>query len=274
VRARCQAPALGLRAGTDGVVPVPQTDSRKEKDHVAPVQAANLETVRPRCVQAPAEAPGKRLEALEDRSLPSTLTGLNTHDSGPDSLRAAIAAAQNNDTIHFAGSLAGQTIANGRAVNDLGALSSRCSMSLVQSRFRPMLRLLAVALLGAVAGYGLRGVVDTAAPRPADSIPALVAHLQQHGIHLRVVPDARDGDVCAGAYLTRTSKNWEQLSFWLRIPEQLPHWEGTIHVKPEDNTQLRAELLANCKGGCLVYGQLLLFGDPDLIEEVYKAVTG
>src|SRR5215468_11146099 len=33
-----------------------------------------------------------RLEALEDRTLPSTFTVLNTNDSGPGSLRAAVAA--------------------------------------------------------------------------------------------------------------------------------------------------------------------------------------
>jgi hypothetical protein len=51
-----------------------------------------------------------RLEALEDRWLPSTLTVLNTNDSGPGSLRAEIAAAQSGDTIDFDPSLAGQII--------------------------------------------------------------------------------------------------------------------------------------------------------------------
>jgi hypothetical protein len=51
-----------------------------------------------------------QLEALEDRWLPSTLTVLNTNDSGPGSLRAEIAAAQSGDTIQFAPSLSGQTI--------------------------------------------------------------------------------------------------------------------------------------------------------------------
>ncbi len=50
------------------------------------------------------------LEALEDRTLPSTLTVLNVADSGPGSLRAAIAAAQNGDTITFDPSLNGQSI--------------------------------------------------------------------------------------------------------------------------------------------------------------------
>jgi hypothetical protein len=51
-----------------------------------------------------------RLEALEDRWLPSTLTVLNNLDSGAGSLRADIAAAQSGDTIVFAPSLNGQTI--------------------------------------------------------------------------------------------------------------------------------------------------------------------
>src|SRR5215472_12204422 len=61
-------------------------------------------------------SPGKRatfrprLEALEDRWLPSTLTVLNNLDSGPGSLRAAIGAASSGDTINFANSLKGQTI--------------------------------------------------------------------------------------------------------------------------------------------------------------------
>jgi hypothetical protein len=51
-----------------------------------------------------------RLEALERRDLPSTLTVLNNLDSGAGSLRAEIAAAKSKDTIVFAPSLAGQTI--------------------------------------------------------------------------------------------------------------------------------------------------------------------
>jgi hypothetical protein len=51
-----------------------------------------------------------RLEALEDRLVPSTLTVLNSADSGPGSLRDAIAAAHSGDTINFAPALAGQTI--------------------------------------------------------------------------------------------------------------------------------------------------------------------
>src|SRR5436309_11953398 len=51
-----------------------------------------------------------RLECLENRWVPSTLTVLNTADSGAGSLRAAIAAAQSGDRIVFGSGLDGQTI--------------------------------------------------------------------------------------------------------------------------------------------------------------------
>ena len=52
-----------------------------------------------------------RLEALEDRSVPSTLTVLNNQDSGAGSLRDALGRARDGDTIVFAPGLNGQTIA-------------------------------------------------------------------------------------------------------------------------------------------------------------------
>jgi hypothetical protein len=51
-----------------------------------------------------------RLESLEDRAVPSTLTVTNTLDSGAGSLRDTIQAAKSGDTIVFAPSLNGQTI--------------------------------------------------------------------------------------------------------------------------------------------------------------------
>src|SRR4051794_3432793 len=50
------------------------------------------------------------LDPMEDRTLLSTLTVTNNHDSGTGSLRAAIAAAASGDTIDFAPSLDGRTI--------------------------------------------------------------------------------------------------------------------------------------------------------------------
>ena len=53
-----------------------------------------------------------RLEALEDRCLPSTLTVTSTSDSGSGSLRAEIAAAQSGDTIVFSPTLSSSSSSN------------------------------------------------------------------------------------------------------------------------------------------------------------------
>jgi hypothetical protein len=65
----------------------------------------------PKRVRPPRIVP--RLESLEDRTVPSTLTVTNNLDTGiagDGSLRGEIAAASSGDTINFAPSLAGQTI--------------------------------------------------------------------------------------------------------------------------------------------------------------------
>src|SRR5262245_1477811 len=71
-------------------------------------------TCRPQTRRAPARKPTQlfrpRVEVLEGRDLPSTLTVLNNLDSGAGSLRAEIAAAKSKDTIVFDPSLKGQTI--------------------------------------------------------------------------------------------------------------------------------------------------------------------
>src|SRR5947209_9915502 len=65
----------------------------------------------------PATSYRPRLEALEDRWLPSTLTVLNTADSGAGSLRAEIAAANPGDTIVFAKSVHTITLASELVIN-------------------------------------------------------------------------------------------------------------------------------------------------------------
>jgi hypothetical protein len=110
------APALGLRAGEDGIVSVPQTaSSLGEICTMYPTLLTLWPTLSGRAARP---VPSRRrpafrrplLEALEDRALPSILTVLNALDSGAGSLRDTISRAKSGDTIVFAQSLDGQTI--------------------------------------------------------------------------------------------------------------------------------------------------------------------
>src|SRR5215469_18761840 len=69
----------------------------------------------------PQRPPGRRcvlwLEALEDRTVPSTLTVTNLLDSGAGSLRGQITAAAAGDTIVFASGLSGTITLTGGALN-------------------------------------------------------------------------------------------------------------------------------------------------------------
>jgi fibronectin-binding autotransporter adhesin len=71
-------------------------------------QRPHRRTVNPRRAFAP------RLEALEDRTVPSTLTVSNNHDSGSGSLRAVLASAGEGDTIVFGPSVRDITLTSGQ----------------------------------------------------------------------------------------------------------------------------------------------------------------
>jgi hypothetical protein len=101
------APALGLRAVGNGPVIVSQTASLREIHTMALFFTRKQRTKRP-VDRRRSFVP--RLECLEDRTVPSTLTVTNNLDGGAGSLRDAIQHAKDGDTIAFAASLDGQTI--------------------------------------------------------------------------------------------------------------------------------------------------------------------
>ena len=66
-----------------------------------------------------------QLEALEDRSMPSTLKVTNIFDSGKGSLRYEIAAANTNDVIVFSKKLDGKAITLTSGELDISKKQSR-----------------------------------------------------------------------------------------------------------------------------------------------------
>jgi hypothetical protein len=108
------APALGLRAGGEALSVIPQAD------HSLETLAVLLSLFRHSKWNPRGDREGRsrrslrfvpRLETLEDRTVPSTLTVTSADDDGlAGTLRTVLAAAQSGDTIVFDPHLEGQTI--------------------------------------------------------------------------------------------------------------------------------------------------------------------
>jgi hypothetical protein len=103
-----------------------------------------------------------RLEVLEDRTLPSTLSVLNNLDSGAGSLRAAIQGASSGDTIVFAPSLDGLTI---KLTN--GALAITKSLDIEGPG----------ASLLSISGNDASRVFEISSNQPVGSIAVTIANL-------------------------------------------------------------------------------------------------
>jgi hypothetical protein len=103
------APALGLRAGSDVFSFYRRPALERRNIMLFSSWLQNWRRSLPRGLSRMSSRQRAsfrpRLEALDDRCLPSTLTVTNTQDSGRGSLRAEIAAAQSGDTIVFSPTL-------------------------------------------------------------------------------------------------------------------------------------------------------------------------
>src|SRR5262249_11895479 len=111
------APALGLRAGTDGLFILSQTRPTTQGSIIMLWSSSSSRCHRLKSRKQLATS-RPRLELLEDRWVPATLTVLNNLDSGPDSLRALVGAASAGDTVVFAKSVHAITLTGGEiAIN-------------------------------------------------------------------------------------------------------------------------------------------------------------
>src|SRR5262249_18333816 len=105
------APALGLRAGGGVLSILPQTaPSQEVRAMWFPFSLSSRQRPSPSHPDRRKRSFVPRLECLEARDVPSTLTVLNNLDKGAGSLRDAIAHARDGDTVAFDPGLSGQTI--------------------------------------------------------------------------------------------------------------------------------------------------------------------
>jgi hypothetical protein len=147
------------------------------------------------------------------------------------------------------------------------------------SRRNPSSRLLLAALLVALVAIGvailLRPTPGPAGLPPVDApddwqVTNLVEHLHSRGLRLRAVAAYRGGSIDAGAYLTETNMEWEQLSRLRQTPEHIEEWQGTARCARD---WIGEERRARLGPSCLVVGPFFLFGDPGLLQRIAEALA-
>jgi hypothetical protein len=116
-------------------------------------------------------------------------------------------------------------------------------------------------------------------PVPADSlnisrshVEAIITKLRTTGIDLRMVSQRGDGLWDNAFYLTKTNKDEQELEKVPADPDFLDHWQGTVVVMRLGNRARYDNQLDHWGDACMVNGELVFFGDKELLREIRRCL--
>jgi hypothetical protein len=143
---------------------------------------------------------------------------------------------------------------------------------------RPLLPVLLVgALLAVWIGQREGGSPRSIGPADGWDIPRLVAYLNDESLGLRMVATQKNGIIDQTAFLTTTSKGWEDLHCLPKDQKQINRWHGTLYCErgPEGLFEGNdwSDLTHQWGDCCLVVGPFLFYGDRELLGRVLAALT-
>jgi hypothetical protein len=101
-------------------------------------------------------------------------------------------------------------------------------------------------------------------------IAELAIYLNRNGIEVRLRTTPKNGPLGRSAYLTTTTKEWNDLSSLIKDPKHMQGWRGTLYCERVGEGKPYIELWGNY---CLVVGPFLLYGDPELLDRVRSALA-
>jgi hypothetical protein len=109
---------------------------------------------------------------------------------------------------------------------------------------------------------------------PPRSVGQLVDRVRQQGMDLHVVPAMLSNpDLEGGAFLCERDRRWEELSFLGRIASRQAEWAGIVHAHRwpcnEDSTAFILREWQSCSARV---GDVLLFGDPEMLRRIVEAL--
>jgi hypothetical protein len=142
---------------------------------------------------------------------------------------------------------------------------------------------LAAAVLGGWIGRRRDDPATSAVPFDDWDIPRLVAYLNDVGLGLRMVSTMKHGGIVQTAFLTTTTKEWNDLDGLPKHPKQNHRWRGTLYC---ERGQVRilgragrlfgddwSDLTRQWGDCCLVAGPFLFYGDRELLDRVRAALA-
>jgi hypothetical protein len=109
---------------------------------------------------------------------------------------------------------------------------------------------------------------------PPRSVAELVDRLRRSGVSVWVVPvvEWRPPNLEQGAFLCERDRSREELALLGRAAESQADWAGVVLVKRWPHWE-DAEFIRREWQGCSAWmGDLLLFGDPDMLRRIVGAV--
>jgi hypothetical protein len=117
------------------------------------------------------------------------------------------------------------------------------------------------------------GPAPPGAPLDDWDIPRLAAFLNEQGQQLRVVPTMRQGGPHETAFLTTTSRGWEDLNRLPKDAGRIALWQGTLYCERGPGGDDWLDLTRQWGDCGLVAGPFLFFGDPQLLARVRDALA-
>jgi hypothetical protein len=136
---------------------------------------------------------------------------------------------------------------------------------------------LALALLAGWIGHRMARPAESAVAPDEWDIPQLVAYLNDAGLGLRIVSTLKHGNIDQTAFLTTTTREWEDLNRLPKDQKQIHRWQGTLYCERGraglllgDDWSALTRQWGDC---CLVAGPFLFYGDRDLLDRVRAALA-
>lgn len=133
--------------------------------------------------------------------------------------------------------------------------------------------LTALTLLAVSARKPVVGPASATRPIHDWDIPELAIHLNRKGVEVRLRAVPKNGLLDHSAYLTSTTKEWEDLNILCKDRSFMDQWCGTLYCERIGDKDASHLIEQWGDEYCLLVGPFILYGDTELLKRVRDALA-